>query len=120
MKSSGNAIDDYLAALPPNHRSALQRLRSIVQKAYPSAQESIYYGMPAFRLNGKAFVAFRSSKAHCSLHPLSGTVVESLSSELAGFDVSKGTIRFTPEKPLPESLVEAILRRRAQELTVAP
>ena len=120
MKSSGNAIDSYLAAVPSNHRSALERIRSIVHKAYPSAEESIYYGLPAFRLNGKAFVALRSSKGHCSLHPLSGTVVKSLSSELAAFAVSKGTIRFTPEKPLPEPLVKAILRRRAQELPATP
>ena len=116
MKASSTSIDDYLATLPSGHRSALQRVRSIVRKCYPSAEECFYYRLPAFRLNGKAFVALRSSKAHCSIHPLSGTVIPSLKSKLSAFEVSKGTIRFTPEKPVLESLVKAILCLRAREL----
>lgn len=116
MKASGKSIDKYLATVPASHRAALKRVRAIVRKAYPAAEEGFYYQLPAFRLHGKAFVAFRSSKAHCSLHPLSGTVLPALKSKLAAFEFSRGTIRFTPEKPIPESLLRAILRVRAQEL----
>jgi uncharacterized protein YdhG (YjbR/CyaY superfamily) len=116
VSASGNSIDGYLATVPASHRAALKRLRAIVRKAYPAAEEGLYYHLPAFRLNGKAFVAFRSSKAHCSLHPLSGTVLPSLKSRLAGFEFSRGTLRFTPQKPIPESLLRAILRVRAREL----
>ena len=119
MKASSRSIDAYLATVPSTHRVALQRVRSIVRKCYPAAEECFCYHLPAFRLNGKAFVAFRSSKSHCSIHPLSGTVIPSLKSKLAGFESSRGTIRFTPEKPVPESLVKAILRVRAQELHVS-
>ena len=72
-------------------------------KAYPTAQESTYYGLPAFTLNGKAFVTFRATKMHCALHPLSGSVIEALGDRLAAFETSKGTVRFTPDKPLPEA-----------------
>jgi uncharacterized protein YdhG (YjbR/CyaY superfamily) len=116
VKAAGKSIDEYLATVPASHRAALKRVRAIVRKAYPAAEEGFYYHLPAFRLNGKAFVAFRSSKAHCSLHPLSGTVLPSLKSKLAGFEFSRGTLRFTPEKPVPESLLRAILRVRAKEL----
>ena len=116
MKASGKSIDDYLANVPAGHRAALKRVRAIVRKAYPTAEEGFYYQLPAFRLNGKGLVAFRSSKTHCSLHPLSGTVLPSLKSKLAAFEFSRGTIRFTPDKPIPESLIKAILRVRAQEL----
>ncbi len=85
-------------------------------KAYPTAKESTYYGLPAFTLNGKAFVAFRAAKTHCALHPLSGTVIEALGEKLAAFETSKGTVRFTPDSPLPEALVKAVLKRRAAEL----
>jgi len=119
MKAPGRSIDDYLANVPARHRTALKRVRSIVRKAYPAAEEGFYYHLPAFRLNGKAFVAFRSSKAHCSLHPLSGTVLPSLKSRLGAFEFSRGTIRFTPQKPIPESLIKAILRVRARELHVS-
>ena len=116
MKASRKSIDAYLAKVPASHRAALKRIRAIVRKAYPAAEEGFYYHLPAFRLHGKAFVAFRSSKAHCSLHPLSGTVLPSLQSKLAAFEWSRGTIRFTPQKPLPESLVRAILRVRVQQI----
>lgn len=109
-------IDKYLAGLHDAERQALERIRKIVLKTYPGARESTYYGMPAFTLDGKAFVAFRAAKTHCALHPLSGTVVEALRTKLAAFETSKGTVRFTPERPLPETLVTAILKRRAQEL----
>ena len=119
MKTSGKSIDDYLATVPAGHRAALKRVRAIARKTYPAAEEGFYYQLPAFRLNGKAFVAFRSSKAHCSLHPLSGTVLPALKSKLAGFAFSKGTIRFTPQKPIPASLLKAILRVRAKQLHVS-
>jgi uncharacterized protein YdhG (YjbR/CyaY superfamily) len=116
VRESSRSIDDYLARVPASHRAALKRVRAIVRKAYPTAEEGFYYHLPAFRLNGKGLVAFRSSKAYCSLHPLSGTVLASLKSRLTPFECSRGTIRFTPEKPIPESLIKAILRARAQEL----
>jgi uncharacterized protein YdhG (YjbR/CyaY superfamily) len=109
-------IEKYLGGIPAAERRALERVRRIVMKAYPVAQESSYYGLPAFTLNGKAFVAFRAAKTHCALHPLSGTVIEALGEKLAAFETSKGTVRFTPDSPLPEALVKAILKRRAAEL----
>ena len=116
MGARRSPIDTYLATVPDGHRRALERLRTIVRKAYPDAEEGTYYNLPAFTLNGKAFIAFRSARLHCALHPLSGTVVEGLADRLAGFETSKGTIRFTPEKPLPESIIRAVLKRRAGEL----
>lgn len=117
LKRRTSPIDTYLIDVPPDHRRALERVRAFVQKLYPAAMESEYYGLPAFTLDGKAFIAFRSTKHHCALHPLSGSVVEALADRLAAFDTSKGTIRFTPAKPLPDALLKAVLKRRAMELS---
>ena len=116
MATKKSLIDKYLADVPAADRRALERIRRIVTKAYPTAKESTYYGLPAFTLNGKAFVAFRAAKTHCALHPLSGTVIEALGEKLAAFETSKGTVRFTPDSPLTEALVKAVLKRRAAEL----
>jgi len=116
MPTKRSPIDKYLAGIADADRRALERIRRIVMKAYPEAVESTYYGLPAFTLGGKAFVAFRAAKSHCALHPLSGTVVEALAVRLKNFETSKGTIRFTLDKPLPEPLVKAILKCRAAEL----
>ncbi len=117
MTDRKSPVEKYLAGIPAAERRALERIRRIVLKAYPAAQESTYYGLPAFTLDGKAFVAFRAAKTHCALHPLSGTVIEALGDRLAAFETSKGTVRFTPDSPLPEALLKAILRRRAAELS---
>jgi len=119
MAEKKSAMDRYLADVPDADRRALERIRRIVMKAYPVAKESTYYGLPAFTLNGKAFVAFRSTRHHCSLHPLSGSVVDALADKLADFETSRGTIRFAPDKPLPEPLVRAVLKCRASELSSA-
>lgn len=119
MAMKKNPVDEYLAAIPDADRRMLERIRTIVLKAYPTAQESTYYGMPAFTLNGKAFIALRAAKTHCALHPLSGTVVAALAEKLAGFETSKGTVRFTPDRPLTDALVRAILKQRAGELRSA-
>jgi uncharacterized protein YdhG (YjbR/CyaY superfamily) len=119
MTDMKGPIEKYLAGIPADQRRALERVRRIVRKAYPAAQESTYYGLPAFTLNGKAFVALRAAKTHCALHPLSGSVIEALGDRLAAFETSKGTVRFTPDKPLPEPLVRAVLKCRARELSSA-
>jgi uncharacterized protein YdhG (YjbR/CyaY superfamily) len=119
MAKKKSPIDQYLAHVPDADRRALERIRGIVMKAYPTAKESTYYGLPAFTLNGKAFIALRSTRRHCSLHPLSGSVVDALADKLANFETSKGTIRFTPDRPLPEPLVRAVLKCRAGELSSA-
>ena len=110
------AVDDHLAALPPDQRAALEHLRATIRAAAPDATEAISYGMPAFKQDGRGLVSYAAFKAHCSLFPMSSTVIASLATELEGFVTSKGTIRFTPEAPLPDALVTRIVRARLAEL----
>jgi uncharacterized protein YdhG (YjbR/CyaY superfamily) len=106
-------IDEYLALLSEDKRVALQALREIIRAAAPGAEECISYKMPAFRLNG-LLVGFAAAKTHCSLYAWNGTAVGMFADELRGYHTSKGTIRFTPQKPLPATLV-----RRLVEMKVA-
>ncbi len=112
-------IDAYLAPLPDDQRAALQRVRELVQKAAPAAEESISYGLPAFR-QGKALVAFGATKSHCAFYPLSPAVLASFGAELAGYSTSKGTIRFRPEKPLPAALIRRLVKARLAEIGAGP
>ena len=82
----------------------------------PDAEEGLSYGLPAFRLKGRPLACFAAATNHCSLYPMSATVVGTLASELAAYATSKGTIRFTPEKPLPSALVRKIIKTRMAEL----
>ncbi len=103
-------VDEYLAALPPEKRAALERLRRTIRAALPRAEECISYQMPAFRLDGRVLVWFGAAANHCSFFP--GGVVEALRDELEGYDISKGTVRFPPDKPLPAAVVRKLLKAR--------
>lgn len=110
-----DSIDAFLAALGPEQRAALQALRKTIRAAAPKAEECISYGMPAFRLDGRILVYFSAAKAHCALYPGSAAAIEAHARELAGWPTSKGTIRFTPDAPLPAALVKRIVKYRIAE-----
>jgi uncharacterized protein YdhG (YjbR/CyaY superfamily) len=109
-------IDEYLAALPADKRAALQRLRRHIKAAVPGAEECISYQLPAFRVGGRVIVWFGAAAKHCALYP--GAVVESHKKELEAYDVSKGTIRFQPEHPLPASLVWKLVKAQLARRTL--
>jgi uncharacterized protein YdhG (YjbR/CyaY superfamily) len=109
-------IDAMLAGLPDDQRVALQALRERIAVAAPEAEDAISYGAPAFRYHGRPLVGYAAAKAHCSLFPMSPAVVAAHLDELAGFDTAKGTIRFTPDRPIPDAVVEAIVRDRMAEI----
>jgi uncharacterized protein YdhG (YjbR/CyaY superfamily) len=112
-------IDAYLAALPPDERAALEQLRRVIASAAPTAVEGQSYGMPAFRYRGRPLVGFQAARDHLGFYPMSPALIEAHAEELAAFSTSKGTIRFSPESPLPEDLVRTIVRERMAELDSA-
>ena len=111
-----NSIDAYLAAVPATHRTALKKLRAQIKKLYPQATEHISYGMPLFKLDGHALAGFRAAKHHSGLFVWSGTALGTLRDMLGGYDTAQSTIRFAPDKPLPERIIKAVLGARAKEI----
>ena len=105
-------VDEYLARVPEPARSTLNKVRAAIRSAVPAeATEAISYGMPTFRYKG-ALVAFGAFSKHCSLFPMSMSVMEEFEDELKDFHRSKGTIRFPVDKPLPAALVKRLVRAR--------
>lgn len=114
--ANDSPIDAYLASLPVSQRDTLQHLRAQIARLAPDAVETISYGMPTFKLRGRPLVSFAGWKAHCSIYPLTGTLLASHADALKGYERTKGSVHFTPEKPLPEALVEALIRARLADL----
>ena len=108
MKPPAATIDEYLAELPADKRAALQRLRKQIKAAAPGAEECISYGLPSFRVKGRLLVHFGAAARHCAFYP--GAVVEAHRRELGAYDISKGTIRFQPDAPLPAPLVRKLVK----------
>src|ERR1700720_2262409 len=105
--------DDYLAVVTADKQAALKKLRKAIKSAAPKAEECISYQLPAFRLNGKFLVAYGAATNHCAFYP--GSTVKALKDDLKGYDTSKGTIRFSADKPLPAALVAKLVRLRIEE-----
>ena len=104
-------VDNYIANLPLEQQIALERVRQIIKKTVPEAVEFISYKMPAYHCHGMigGFAAFKN---HCSFFPWNAQTIIDFATELKDFKTSAGTIQFTPEKPLPEALLQKILRYR--------
>lgn len=108
-----SVVDDFLQKVPGDQRLELERIRGIVREVVPDAVEVISYGMPGFTYNGKYLVGFCHFKDHLSLFP-TNEPVEVFKDRLSGFRLSKGTIQFTVEHPLPEELIREIVRYRVR------
>lgn len=108
-------VDAVLAALPADMRDALQALRESIVAAVPEAVESISYGVPSYRYRGRPLVSFGAARSHASFYVQSPAVMEAHAALLGDYDTSKGTVRFSPDRPIPEDLVQTLVRARVAE-----
>jgi uncharacterized protein YdhG (YjbR/CyaY superfamily) len=113
------SIDEYLSRLTSDKRAALEKLRRAIKAAAPKAEECISYQIPAFRLDGKVLVWFGAASNHLSFFP-GAAPIKALAAELAEYDTRKGTIHFSPEHPLPATLVRKLVKSRIAEYASAP
>src|SRR5438093_9916631 len=107
-----SSVNGYLNTVPRSARAALERLRRTIKAAAPEATEVISYGIPSFKHHGY-LVGFAAFKHHCSFFP--GTALNAFKKELASYETSKGTIRFTADKPLPAALVRKLVKARVAQ-----
>src|SRR5438094_4487802 len=114
-KRKPRTIDEYLTKVKPDQRATLEKLRRTILATAPEAEECISYGIPAFRLNGRSLVFFGAWANHCSFYPGSSATLKKFQKDLKDFQTSKGTIRFTPDKPLPATLVKKLVKARVVE-----
>lgn len=115
LSMSNQEIDAYLVRLDEPQRSTLRELRQSIMEIVPEAEQGIAYGIPAFRLQGKVVAGFAAFKQHCSYFPHSESVLTALSDDVEAYVISKGTLRFPLDAPLPKSLVKKLLTLRIDE-----
>ncbi len=109
-------IDEYLAKVEPAKRKALERIRALAKKAVPEADETISYGMPTLKYQGKPFLGFDAHANHIGVYPYSGHVIEMLSEKLRAYKTTKGAIRVPLETPIPERTLRAVIDCRLQAI----
>lgn len=111
-----STIDEYIAKLTKEERAELQRLMKIIRQEVPEAEESISYGMPAFKFSGKPLIYLGVFKDHLSIFPTSGPVAE-LEAELHKYTTGKGTLQYKLEEPFPEELLIELLKTRIKQIS---
>ena len=116
---AANEIDAYLAALDEPKRATLEALRTSILAVVPDAEQGISYGMPAFKVRGKTVAGFAAFKGHLSYLPHSGSVLAALGDAVAGYETSKGSLKFAVDTPLPAGLVQRLVTTRLRELGLA-
>jgi uncharacterized protein YdhG (YjbR/CyaY superfamily) len=114
MASTPETVDQYLEALPPEERAALEKVREAIRSAAPEAEEKISYRIPMYTHHGH-LVGFAAFKNHCSLFVTDSEVPERFEKELEPFRINHTTIQFTVDEPLPTALVKRIVKARVAE-----
>jgi len=114
-RTNFRSVDEYMALQPEASRGRLERVREIIRKAVPKAEEVISYQIPAYKLDGGTVIYFAGWKQHYSLYPATGGLVDAFKDELARYQLSKGTIRFPLSEPVPVKLIAGIAKFRAKE-----
>jgi uncharacterized protein YdhG (YjbR/CyaY superfamily) len=112
-----HSVDEYIASQPQALRGTLERVRSAIRKAVPTAAEVISYKIPCYKMPGGPVIFFAGWKQHYSLYPANARLIAAFKDELAPYEFnSKGTIRFPLSEPVPVKLIERIAKFRANEV----
>ncbi len=113
LRSTPSTMDEYISAFPPNVRAILQKIRRVVRKAAPDAQETISYRIPTFKLN-EVLVYFAAFKNHIGLYPpIRGDA--RLEKAVARYAGEKGIFDFPLDEPIPYGLIERIAKLRVRQ-----
>lgn len=112
VKTPGT-VEEYISSFPPEIQEKMITIRDVIRENAPDAVEKISYGMPAYVMNGM-LLYFAAHKYHIGFYPLT-SAIKIFKSELSGYNVSKGTIQFPFDKPLPLDLIKSIILFRVNE-----
>ena len=104
-------IDKYLNDLKPSQKAELERIRKIVKDMVPEAEETISYGVPTLKYKGTYLFYFAAFKNHMSVFP-GGEIVGDLKKKLSNYKLAKGTVQFTEDNPIPETIIKEMVSYR--------
>jgi uncharacterized protein YdhG (YjbR/CyaY superfamily) len=110
-----SSVTEYIANQPKSSQPVLKKIRAIIKRVVPKADELISYQIPAYKLDGEIVIFFSGWSEHYSLYPATGRMNEVLGEKIAPYKVSKGTLKFKLTDPIPERLIERIVKIRAGE-----
>lgn len=107
------SIDAYIASFPPDVQKSLKKIRSLIRKAAPHAEEAIKYQMPSYVLHGH-LIFFAAYKNHIAIYPRTKGM-DAVGSEIARYESGQGTLKFPLSEPIPFALIGRLAAIRVKE-----
>lgn len=114
MKIDYKSVNEYIKSFPEEIQSLLVKVREVIIQNAPKAQESIAYGMPAYKTNGRPLVYFAGFKNHIGFYA-TPTGHSEFAKELSGYKQGKGSVQFPIEESIPYELIGRIVAFRVKE-----
>ena len=109
-------VGEYLSTIDGADRAALERVYAITREVVADAEEGTSYGMAALVYRGKGLIATTRTKKFLSLYPYSGTVIASVSDALGDFETTSGSVHYSADHQLPDTVVRRIVEARRAEI----
>jgi uncharacterized protein YdhG (YjbR/CyaY superfamily) len=113
MRNKIETIDQYIKSFSPDIRKILTKVRQTIRQIAPRAEESISYGIPTFKINGRPLVYFAGFKKHISIYPIKQG--KDVIKQLAPYVKGKGTAQFQLSEPIPYNLIKKFVEYRMKE-----
>ena len=117
--ASAGPLSAYLGELEPRVAASLTAIVDRAAELVPNAEQGATYGMPGLVYRGRPLLSLRQTREHLGYYPFSPAVVEAVAADLGGFSLSKGTVRFSIEQPLPAAVVDLMILARRDEIDAA-
>lgn len=114
MKVDYKSVEDYIKTFPKDIQLLLNTIRAAIIEKAPKAVESIAYGMPAYKTNGKPLVYFAAFKNHIGFYA-TPTGHEAFINELSDYKQGKGSVQFPLDKPIPYDLIKRMVAFKVAE-----
>lgn len=105
--SNATTVDEFITRYPGDVQEILMKIRTLIKQAVPEAKEIINYGIPTFTLNDKNLVHYSAYEKHIGFYP-GPKNIEAFRDKVASYETSKGTIKFSLDKPIPYDLIVEI------------
>jgi len=114
ISKTPTSFDEYILAFPVEVQDLLNQVRSTIRQAAPDAEESMSYGMPAYKTYGKPLVYFAGFKNHIGFYATPTGHAE-FAKELSKYKQGKGSVQFPIDQPMPLDLIFQIVEFRVIE-----
>ena len=109
-----NTVDEYIAQFRGGTHAMLTQMRMLITTNAPTAEESIAYGMPGYKLHKKPLVYFAGYENHIGFYA-TPTGHETFKKQLSKYKQGKGSVQFPVDEKLPEKLITDIVKFRVKE-----